>query len=49
MPTISVLACISHGKSAGSGVLELAEADVRVEDMSMITKPYKFSSLKRSP
>jgi hypothetical protein len=32
MLTVGVLACIGHGKSAGSGVLELAEANVRVED-----------------
>jgi hypothetical protein len=38
MLTVGVLACISHGKSAGSGMLKLAEADVRVENISMITR-----------
>jgi hypothetical protein len=36
--TVGVLACISHRKSARSSVLELAEVDVRVEDMIAITK-----------
>ena len=36
--TVGVLACISHRKSAGSSVLELAKVDVSVGNVNISTK-----------